>query len=57
MQIQHYHPGHTIEEIKENTGFDLQVAPDASETPVPTQDVLDLIAKIDRDGVRLSEFH
>jgi glutaconate CoA-transferase subunit B len=57
MQIQHYHPGHTIEEIKENTGFDLAVAPDASETPAPTQDVLDLIAKIDQDGVRLSEFH
>jgi glutaconate CoA-transferase subunit B len=57
MQIQHYHPGHTIEEIKENTGFDLAVAPDASETPAPTQDVLDLIAKIDQDGVRFSEFH
>jgi glutaconate CoA-transferase subunit B len=57
MQIQHYHPGHTIEEIKENTGFDLRVAPDASETPVPTQDIVDLIAEIDRDGVRLSEFH
>jgi hypothetical protein len=57
MQIQHYHPGHTIEEIKENTGFDLRVAPDASETPTPTQDVIDLIAEIDRDGVRLSEFH
>jgi glutaconate CoA-transferase subunit B len=57
MQIQHFHPGHTIEEIKENTGFDLQVAPDASETPVPTQDVLDLISEIDRDGVRTSEFH
>ena len=57
MQIQHYHPGHTIEEIKENTGFDLRVAADASETPVPSQDVLELIAEIDRDGVRNSEFH
>jgi glutaconate CoA-transferase subunit B len=57
MQIQHFHPGHTIDEIKENTGFDLRVAPDASETPVPNQDVLKLIAEIDRDGVRHSEFH
>ena len=57
IQIQHYHPGHTIEEIKENTGFDLRVAPDASETPAPTQDILDFIAEIDRDGIRLSEFH
>jgi glutaconate CoA-transferase subunit B len=56
MQIQSYHPGHTVDEIKENTGFDLQVASDASETPVPNQDVLELIAEIDRDGVRYSEF-
>jgi acyl CoA:acetate/3-ketoacid CoA transferase beta subunit len=56
MQIQSYHPGHTVDEIKEKTGFDLRVAPDASETPVPNHDVLELIAEIDRDGVRHSEF-
>ena len=56
MQIQYYHPGHTLDEIKENTGFDLRVAPDAAETPVPTQDIIELIEGIDRDGVRRSEF-
>jgi glutaconate CoA-transferase subunit B len=56
MQIQYYHSGHTVEEIKENTGFDLRVAPDAAETPVPTQDILELIEEIDPDGVRRSEF-
>jgi glutaconate CoA-transferase subunit B len=56
MQIQSYHPGHTVDEIKENTGFDLRVAPDVSETPAPTQDILELIEEIDRDGVRRSEF-
>jgi glutaconate CoA-transferase subunit B len=56
MQIQYYHPGHTVDEIKENTGFDLRVAPDAAETPVPTQDIIELIEGIDRDGVRRSEF-
>ena len=56
MQIQYYHPGHTVEEVKENTGFDLRVAPDAAETPVPTQDILEFIEAIDRDGVRRSEF-
>ena len=56
MQIQYFHPGHTIGEIKENTGFDLRVAPDAAETPTPTQNILELIEEIDRDGVRLSEF-
>ena len=56
MQIQSYHPGHTVEEVKENTGFDLRVAPNAAETPVPTQDILELIEATDRDGVRRSEF-
>jgi glutaconate CoA-transferase subunit B len=56
MQIQYYHPGHTVEEVKENTGFDLRVAPNAAETPVPTQDILELIEAIDRVGVRRSEF-
>ena len=56
MQIQYYHPGHTVDEIKENTGFDLRVAPDAAQTPAPTQDILELIEEIDPDGVRRSEF-
>ena len=56
MQIQYYHPGDTVEEVRENTGFDLRVAPDAAETPTPTQDILELIEAIDRDGVRRSEF-
>jgi len=56
MQIQYYHPGHTVDEIRKNTGFDLRVAPDAAETPAPTQDILKLIEAIDRDGVRRSEF-
>jgi len=56
MQIQNYHPGHTVDEIKENTGFDLRVAPDVAETPVPTKDIIQLIAGIDPDGVRNSEF-
>ena len=56
MQIQYYHPGHTVDEIKENTGFDLRVAPDVAETPAPTKDIIELIAEIDPDGVRNSEF-
>ena len=56
MQIQHYHPGHTVDEIKENTGFDLRVAPDVTETPTPAQDIIQLIEDIDLDGVRRSEF-
>ena len=57
MQIQHYHAGHSVDEIKENTGFDIRVAPDVSETAAPGPDVIKLINEIDPDGVRGSEFH
>ncbi|HIJ55989.1 MAG TPA: CoA-transferase [Deltaproteobacteria bacterium] len=56
MQIQYYHPGHSVDEIKEKTGFDILVAPDAAETPAPGQEVIQLINQIDPDGVRSSEF-
>ncbi len=56
MQIQSFHPGHSVEEIKENTGFDIQVAPDASETPVPGADIIDMIRAMDPDGIRKTEF-
>lgn len=56
MQIQYYHPGHSVDEIKDNTAFDILVAPDASETPVPGQEIIHLIDQIDPDGVRRSEF-
>ena len=57
MQIQHYHPGHSVDEIKENTGFDIRVAPDVNETPAPGPEVIKLINGMDPDGVRGSEFH
>ena len=56
MQIQSYHPGHTVNEIKEKTGFDLLVAPDVAETPVPGPEIINLINNIDPDGVRWAEF-
>lgn len=56
MQIQSYHPGHSIDEINERTGFDLLVAPDVVETPVPGPEIVDLIRAIDPDGVRRTEF-
>jgi hypothetical protein len=57
MQVQHYHPGHSVDEIKENTGFDIGVAADVSETATPGSDVIKLINAMDPDGVRGSEFH
>ena len=56
MQIQSYHPGHSADEIKEQTGFDIRVSPDVAETPVPGRDVIEFIDQIDPDGIRYSEF-
>ena len=56
MQIQYYHPGHSVGEIQDNTGFDLRVALDVGETPQPGQDIIELINQTDPDGVRYSEF-
>ena len=56
MQIQSYHPGHSVDEIKTNTGFDIGVAPDVCETPSPEPGVTDLIQQMDPDEIRRSEF-
>ena len=56
MQIQSYHPGISVDEIKEKTGFNLLVSPDVAETPVPDREVIYIINNIDPDGVRWTEF-
>jgi glutaconate CoA-transferase, subunit B len=56
MQIQSCHPGHNVDEIKESTGFDLLVAPDVAETPVPGGEIVDMIKAMDPDGIRMAEF-
>ena len=44
------HPGHSIEEVRDQTGWNLNVAPDVAVTPVPTEDELAHIRRLDPDG-------
>jgi glutaconate CoA-transferase subunit B len=44
------HPGHSGEEVREATGWDLKVAPDVKETPAPTQAELAAIRRFDPEG-------
>jgi glutaconate CoA-transferase subunit B len=44
------HPGHTVEEVRAATGWDLRVAPDVAETPSPTPDELAHIRRLDPEG-------
>jgi glutaconate CoA-transferase, subunit B len=44
------HPGHTVEEVREATGWDLRVAPDVAETPPPTAEEVAQIRRLDPEG-------
>src|SRR5437763_16718135 len=44
------HPGHTIEEVRAATGWDLRVAPDVGATAVPSPEELAHIRRLDPDG-------
>jgi glutaconate CoA-transferase, subunit B len=44
------HPGHSAEEVRAETGWDLAVAPEVGETPAPTAAELEQIRRFDPDG-------
>ncbi len=52
MYIHSYHPGVTVEKIKENTGFDIKVGKDVRETEID-MDEIKLLRKIDPKGIYL----
>ena len=49
--LQSYHPGTTIEELQEQTGWRLRLAQDCRETVPPTADELRVIREYDPQGV------
>jgi glutaconate CoA-transferase subunit B len=56
MQLRSSHPGVSVDEIQEKTGFELIVPSDVPETPWPSSDVLEIIQQLDPKGVRWVEF-
>ena len=40
MKLEYLHPGITVEMVQENTGFELLISDELSETPRPTEDEL-----------------
>ncbi len=44
------HPGHSVDEVRANTGWDLQATPDVCETPPPSTTELDALHAVDREG-------
>jgi acyl CoA:acetate/3-ketoacid CoA transferase beta subunit len=53
MRLRSYHPGVTIDQIRQKTGFPLEVAPDVHETLPPTAEEIRLLREeIDPLGIR-----
>ena len=44
------HPGHTLEEITENTGWELKSIPEVATTQAPTTTEMTALHQIDKDG-------
>jgi glutaconate CoA-transferase subunit B len=56
MRLTSYHPGVTIDQIQAHTGFQLEVSPGVMETPLPTQEEIDLLRQeIDPMNIRRLE--
>lgn len=56
MRLLTYHHGITIEHIKQKTGFELVIARDVHETPLPTEEELQLLREqVDPLGIRRLE--
>ena len=56
MRLTSIHPGATIERIRAKTGFELEAAPDAAETPPPSAEEIRLLREvIDPLGIRKLE--
>jgi len=49
--LQHWHPGQSLEEVLEDTGWTVRVAPDACPTPQPSAEELGVLREYDPEGV------
>lgn len=57
MQLDSVHPGSTMEQVQQQTGFELRI-PEGGvrDTPLPTPEMLAIINELDPERVRWSEF-
>jgi len=46
FRLESVHPGHTLDEVRDQTGFDFDVAPDCGETVPPSAEALETIRTI-----------
>ncbi len=57
MRLRSLHPGVTVDEVVENTGFDLVIPDDVPESRLPTDEELQILRnELDPKGLRKAEF-
>ncbi len=52
LRLVSLHPGITVEQVQENTGFDVYMSDDVVQTPAPTEEQLALIRQLDPHNLR-----
>ncbi len=50
LHLSSVHPGHTADEVIENTGWELKTAPGMTETPAPGEAEMTALHQVDREG-------
>jgi glutaconate CoA-transferase subunit B len=53
MYLDTYHPGVTIDQIKQNTGWDLKISPNVRQTEIPTKEEIKTLRDLDPEGIFL----
>ncbi len=56
LEIASVHSGHSVDEVIENTGFELERPSVVAQTPAPSAEELGALEELDPDGVRFTEF-
>ena len=56
LELASVHPGHSMDEVIENTGIELECPSVVAQTSPPSAEEMDVLEKLDPDGVRFSEF-
>jgi glutaconate CoA-transferase subunit B len=57
MYLSSYHPGLSVEQVMQNTGWDLKVSPNVKETESPTAKQVEILRNLDPQGRFLGKRH
>jgi glutaconate CoA-transferase subunit B len=56
LQVRSLHPGVTLDQVRDATGFEIGAVPDLGETPPPTDAEIAALDRVDPRGIRRLEF-